>query len=251
MPAVLDIRSVLQQHRQAKAGDVQELARRLGKGETVDPEEVIRATTSAGIDDDTFLGFVDMVRRREELRQTAAGMKAHELELAGVRAAMAKHRVTLDEAQARYRAAIVPRARLEEDAQARTIQAQAARSALTSPANTPEFLIVAIESARSALLKASTAVAEKTRAMEKEQKRSDEARQELDKHYGGAERALDAFENANARRDYPAEWSRLCEQAKYGAHRAGVAGEELVELVTARDAAEKVFNEAEKTAFDY
>ena len=251
MPSVLDVRSLLRQHRQSKAADIHDLARRLAADQIVAPEDILETLIGTGTQEDEFLDLVDLCRRRAELRKTAAGLDALNQELVGIRAVMKKHRATLDEAEVKYRAAIDPLARQEEDTQSRFNLAQAARSSLSSASNTPKFLRDAVESARSTLLKALTAVAEKTRTIESEQKRSDEAREELDQHWRGADKALDAFSHPNAGRDHPAEWSALCQHAKYGAHRAAVAREELVPLVAARDAAQTAFDSAEKAAFDF
>jgi chromosome segregation ATPase len=251
MPSVLDVRSLLRQHRQSKAADIHDLARRLAAGETVAPEDILDSLGVSGTQEDEFLDLVDLCRRRAELRKTAAGIDALNQELVGIRAVMKKHRATLDEAESKYRAAIDPLARQEEETQSRLNLAQGARSSLSSSANTPKFLRDAVETARATLLKASAEVADKTNTIEKEQQRSDEAREELDRNWRGADRALAAFARPDAGRDHPAEWSTLCEHAKYGAHRAAVAREQLVALVSARDAAQAVFDDAEKAAFEF
>ena len=197
MPSVLDVRSLLRQHRQSKAADIHDLARRLAADQIVAPEDILETLIGTGTQEDEFLDLVDLCRRRAELRKTAAGLDALNQELVGIRAVMKKHRATLDEAEVKYRAAIDPLARQEEDTQSRFNLAQAARSSLSSASNTPKFLRDAVESARSTLLKALTAVAEKTRTIESEQKRSDEAREELDQHWRGADKALDAWNKYN------------------------------------------------------
>lgn len=251
MTATLDVRSLLRQHRQTKAGDVHDLARRLAADEIIPPEEIIAAIQASGMSDDWFLDLTDLCRRRAELRRTAAGLEAHEQELAGVRSAIAAHRAALDAAEAKYRAAVLPLARQEDDVQGRISSTISARTALTAASNVPKHLYDAMEAARVALHQASSAAQQKQVIAEREQERSDAAREKLDKHHGGADRALAKFNGGDSRRDHPAEWTELCERVKYGGFRAATAREELVVLIAARDAAEKAYKAAEKACYDF
>lgn len=251
MPALLDFRSMLRRHREERSGDVHGLARRLGSGETVDPEAVIRATTAAGMSDDDFLELVDLVRNRHELKRLAATAPAVEAELATIRQALAKHRSAFDEMQRKYREATAPLFLQERDAETRLAEATHARGALTDARNLPSGLVEAIDSARSAVLKAGAAVNAKRDELQKQTTRSQSAREKLDKHYNGADKALAEFDGGASPRDHNSEWMKLVEDAKYGAHRAATAREELEQLVAIHAGAEKALRHAEQAAREF
>jgi chromosome segregation ATPase len=251
MPALLDFRSLLRRHREERSGDVHDLARRLGSGEDVDPEAVIRATTAAGMSDDDFLELVDLVRTRHELKRLAATAPAIDAELAAIRQAIAKHRATLDDAERKYREAVTPLAYQERDAETRAAEANNARGQLTDARNLPRGLVDAIDAARAAVHKAGAAVNAKREELDKQTARSKSAREELDRHYGGADKAIAELDGGAGPRDHNSEWMKLVENAKYGAVRAGTAREELDQLVAIHAGAEKALRHAEQAAREF
>lgn len=250
MPSVLDIRWILQSRREQKATDILGYARRLAADQSVDPDELLAAMSSAGVTDDELFDMVDMIRRRDELRRTAATQSAVEQEAAGIEAAIAKHRAVLDEAETRYRRAVEPLEVQLNEAHVRAQAAAAARASLSHPSNLPKPLVVRLQEARENLLAASTAAGEVETYVREQTARAAEAFELLEED-GGFDQARAAFDDKDRRQLLPSARVKLVEDVLYGRHRAKEATAKLQKLAAERDAAQAAFDAVQRECFEF
>lgn len=251
MPVLEDLRSLLRRRRETRTHDLHGLARQAARGESPDPDEILAACSAAGIDDDHFTTLVELIARRDELRQRAADAPALERELATLRNSIAVQRAALDEAQSRYRRAVEPLLREEESTTERLRQAVAAGSELLADRNLPVEIAQRLETARRAYLAASARVTELESMIEREERLAADAVAKLDAHPGGVEKARRMFADPATRLLLSAEREQLVRQADGGRHRADEGCKQLPALVKARDDAHSIFEAAQTEARNF
>jgi len=250
MPALLDIRSLLKSRREERAGDVFDMARRLVRNESVDPDELFSAMTAAGMDDDGLTALVDMIARRADYRAKAQTLPGAEKELASVRDAIKRQREALDEAEKRYRTAVEPLIRQEDAAQARVSEATSAAAALSNPRNLPAVFVARIEETRDALHKAQDEVRKVQEHLGRQSRRVEDALEALDRE-GGFDRNNSQYENVERRPFMNASTLAAIENVRGGRHQIAEANKQLAEVATARDTAQLAYEAAEKAARDF
>jgi DNA repair exonuclease SbcCD ATPase subunit len=250
MPTLLDVRNLLRSRRQTKTSDVLELARRLARNETIDPDDVLASTAAAGVDDDAFADLVDMIRRRDELRRLAAQRPALERDLEAAREAIRRQRAALDEAEARYRRAVEPLIAAEAAAEERARQAGVAANELLARANLPTALVERLEDARETLHAADANFREAKASHDRQQRRAVEARAALDDE-GGFEKAAKRYDSPDDRGLLSARAAKLVEDVRHGSHRAAELAEQLAALTVERNAAQAAFDAAETACREF
>jgi hypothetical protein len=250
MPAILDIRSLLKSRRQERAGDVFDMARRLARNESIDPDELLAALTAAGINDAALADLVDMLTRRDEYRAKAATLPAAQKELAAVRDGIKRQREALDEAERRYRRAVEPLIEQESAAEVRVNEATSAASALMAPRNLPAAIVARAEEAREALNDAGSAVREIESEIARQKRRAEDGLAVLERE-GGFDKWDSLYSQPDRRQYMSAAVVAAVENVRGGRHRAADGAKRLEEAIAARQAAEAAYHAAEKAAREF
>jgi hypothetical protein len=250
MPALLDIRSLLKSRREERAGDVFDMARRLVRNESVDPDELFAAMTAAGMDDDGLTALVDMIARRSDYRAVAKKLPDAEKELASVRDGIRRQREALEEAERRYRKAVEPMLAQEQAAEARVADATRAASALLSPTNLPASIVSRIEEAREGLHEADAKVREVQSEIDRQERRAEAGLEVLDGD-GGFDKWHSQYNDPQRRPYMNEKILAAVENVRGGRHRVAEAAKRLEEVVAARDAAKAAYVAAENAAREF
>jgi|GEM_PF-5306624 len=250
MPALLDIRSLLKSRREERAGDVFDMARRLVRNESVDPDELLAALTAAGMDEAALADLVDILARRADYRVKASTLASAEKELANVRSAISRQREALDEAEKRYRIAVEPLLAQEESAESRVSVATSATSALMAPANLPAEINARVESARESLHDAGAAVREIENEIDRQERRVEDGLAVVERE-GGLTKCVAQYDQPDQRHNMRLAVQEAVENVRGGRHRISDATNRLTDAVAARDVAKAAYDAAEKAARDF
>lgn len=248
--ATLDVLGFLKSRREKRSGDVFDFARRLARGESIDPDALLTAANAAGLTDEDFAEAVDMIRRRNEARRTAATAEAAEAAIATLQAEIDRHEVVLKAARKRFEEAVEPLQEQKLQAEARLAAASAAKESLRSPHNLPRFLVERREAARKKLHAVSGEERRVEAIVERTRKRAEDAFAILEKD-GGFERAERQYLDPVRRKILDGSTIKLVEDVLHGRHRAKEGAEELAKLTRAREEAQADFDAAERGCLEF
>jgi len=250
MASLLDVRSLLRSRREERTTDVFEMARRLARNESVDPDDVITAMTVAGMDDDALADLVDMIARRTDYRAKASTQAAAETELASVRGAISRQREAFDEAERRYRLAVEPLLDREHAAEAKVREAVNAANALTMQANLPADINDRVEAARKAYQDAESNLRKVQGEIDTQERRVEHGLAVVDRE-GGFDKCAARYDDTAHRPNMRIVVQEAVADIRGGRYRLSEAGSKLDAAVAARDAAKAAYEAAEKAARDF
>lgn len=170
-----DLRSILASRRQQRTADLLTLVRSIARDESVDPDELLRATEISGLTDEEVYDLVDLCRRRIELRSLAATKPAADEELTAITSAIAAADAVLDQAREKHARVVEPLALRRAEAAAKSTSAQSAAEALLHPRNLPAPIVERLEAARRTVHQTSEGVSALEREIREQSKRSEDA----------------------------------------------------------------------------
>lgn len=250
MATLLDVRNLLRSRREERAADLTEMARRLARNESVDPDDVLAAMAVTGMDQNTVDELVDLFVMRNENRAKGSTLPAAEKELAAVRDAIKRQREAFDEAERRYRLAVEPLLAREQAAESKVREATNALHALTLPANLPAEVNDRVEAARKAFQDAEANLRKVQNEIDLQERRVEDGLAVVDRE-GGFDRCAGQYDDQAQRTNMRFATQAAVEGIRGGRYRLTEAKPRLAEAVAARDAAKAVLAAAEKAARDF
>lgn len=172
-------REMFRTHREEAAETIGELVRRVVDGDTIPADVLFTAAQAAGMTPDDVDAMADRMRRRDELRRTAAGLEGAAAEIAKLADTIGKHDATLTEAERRHAVATAPLRELLAAAEARHAEAQRADAALLEPRNMEPAILERLRVAQAEYHAASETVSALNREHHEQRRRGDDAEREL------------------------------------------------------------------------
>jgi chromosome segregation ATPase len=136
----MSILNLLRSKREEKASDVQDLARRVANGETVDPDRILQAVSAAGMDDEGFCELVELIERRNKIRERADREANAEREKAAVEKELAAINEAWKASNNKFEEQHAPVAARLEAVNSRLADARSARESLRQDNNLPSGL---------------------------------------------------------------------------------------------------------------
>jgi predicted nucleic acid-binding Zn-ribbon protein len=246
-----DIRSILQSRRQQRTADLLTLVRLIARDESVDTDELLRATEISGLTDEEVYELVDLARRRIELRSLAATKPAADQELAAIDAAIAAADAVLDHAREKHARVVEPLALRRTDAANKSLSAQSASEALLHPRNLPAPIVERLAAARRTLHEATAGVSALDREIREQSKRSEDAVEILKQSGHDTAEVEKLWRDESQRHRLSGDLETLVVNMVRGSRRAAEARETLGGARAALNGAKASLDAVEREARDF
>lgn len=251
LATLFDVKTALQSRRQQRTADLLTLVRSIARDESVDTDELLRATEISGLTDEEVFSLVDLCRRRIELRSIAATKPAADQELAAIDSAIAAADAVLDQARDKHARVVEPLALRRSDAATKSTSAQSAAEALLHPRNLPAPIAERLEAARRTVHEASAAVSALEREDREQSKRSEDAVEILKQSGHDPAEVERLWRDESERGRLSGDLETLVVNMVRGERRAKEAREKLRDASAALNGAKAALVVAEKEARDF
>lgn len=135
----IDIKGLIRGRREARAANIEELAQRLAKGETIAPEEIEAWLEQTGCNEETLQERIDCLERRAELVAKAAKGEEAQTRIEKLHAEIDKAFAVVAEAQEKFAAVRAKHAEALSLLERQRSEGQLAAEALLEPENLSPF----------------------------------------------------------------------------------------------------------------
>jgi hypothetical protein len=241
---------MLTRRREERLTGILDYAKAVAAGKEVDPDTLLAVLHRANTSDDDFTALVDLIRRRAELRKTAAGVDAATAESDSIERKIEAQQAAIEETLRKLEAALTPLRIAYRAAQDKLVTCRSAAESLVSIPMLPKSLADRREAARRDHITADS----ECRVHEESLARGERELADATVRLGGAGRldaAVQSYRDDAARSGLDAQTFRVVESVISARRRIADANRVLPPLIEARDAARAEYEAAVQACRDF